>query len=144
MLDNINPKIWGSTYWKMLHFVTFSYPDVPSDDDKINIKNFFMSFKEIIPCEKCRANFKNHLIKYPINDNTISSKYNLMMWLINIHNEVNLMTGKPILTLDDCISFLNSNNSMRSINKNIVILILLVILIIVLIVYSKYRNNQIM
>jgi hypothetical protein len=99
MLDNINPELWGKHFWKMLHYITFAYPSNPTAKDKKNIISFFKTFKKIIPCEKCRRNFKQHLANNPLNDSALENKQNLILWLLNLHNDVNKLLGKPEVTL---------------------------------------------
>lgn len=80
-----------------MHFVTLSYPDSNqniSEQDKTHVKDFFLSVKNVLPCENCRLHFEQNLEKFPLNDNILSSKDNLIKWLVDIHNEVNIRTGK--------------------------------------------------
>lgn len=139
MLDNIDPIIWGDSYWKMLHYITLAYPDVPAQEDKQNVINFFAALRPMLPCQKCRNNFESHLKKYPLNDYTLSSKINLVMWLINIHNEVNALTGKKVMTYDEVINQLGNKQSFY-VNKQIITIILLVLLVIILIYIAKTKN----
>ena len=109
MSININPTYWGPPAWKFLHYITLSYPDNPVDSDKVRVYNFFMNIKDVLPCEKCRFNFNDHLVKYPLDNNVLSSRYNLANWLLNIHNEVNISLGKPIFTYNQLLEMLSSN-----------------------------------
>jgi hypothetical protein len=139
MFDNVNPTVWGDIYWKMMHFVTLTYPNNPSQDDKTNFYNFFMSTKQILPCDKCRSNFNNHLIKYPLNDKVLESKQNAIEWLMMIHNEVNIITGKPMLTITDITNIPNKNTQDKTtIIITICILICLFCVVIYLCVINKY------
>jgi len=101
---SINSDFWGSSGWKLLHYITLSYPDNPTAIDKKNMKNFFASFQTVIPCKTCATNFKKHMTKYPLTDNILSSRRNLVHWLIDIHNEVNKLLGKPILSYAKALS----------------------------------------
>ena len=47
-------SIWGPGMWHFLHSMSFNYPVKPSDDDKINYRNFMLSLKNVLPCGKCR------------------------------------------------------------------------------------------
>ena len=137
MLTNINPKIWGNSYWDTAHLITFSYPVSPSDEDRQTIRDFFMIFKKVLPCEKCRNNFNEHLKTYPLNDSVLESRYNLIVWLINIHNEVNKMLGKKVMSIDKVITkYSNKENISYLKNAQMWTIILLIILIIILIIYT--------
>ena len=77
MLINISPRLWGESFWKMMHFVTLSYPDSNqniSEQDKTHVKDFFLSVKNVLPCENCRLHFEQNLEKFPLNDNILSSR----------------------------------------------------------------------
>lgn len=94
MTKNINPAIWGPICWKMLEHILSAYPDNPTREEADSMYNFITAFGQVLPCEKCRANFESHLEKYPLSDEVLSSNKNINIWLINIHNEVNATTGK--------------------------------------------------
>ena len=57
----MNPKIWGKHAWIFLHSITLAYPNCPTDEEKNNTKNFFISLENILPCYECRRNYKKHL-----------------------------------------------------------------------------------
>jgi len=141
MLDNINPQLWGPTFWKMLHFVILAYPHNPTYEDKANIQNFFYNFQHVIPCEKCRNNFKNHLVNHPLDEHALSSKTQLMLWLINVHNDVNIMLHKKVMPIGEAMDKINklNSNSLSNNNTTIITLILLFILVVIMIVYVRYR-----
>lgn len=140
MLDNINPKLWGPKFWPMLHYVTLAYPNDPSDDDKNDMRNFFITFQNVIPCEKCRKHFKNHLEIFPLDANTLSSKTQLMTWLVNMHNAVNAMLGKKKVDVDDMINkYAHGEMDDNTYDVKIITTILLSVLIVVIIMYIKLR-----
>jgi len=34
MLDNLDPGIWGKYYWDVIHIITLTYPENPTEQDK--------------------------------------------------------------------------------------------------------------
>ncbi len=145
-INNISPIIWGPSGWNFLHYITFTYPNNPTDEEKETYLNFFTFVGKVLPCKNCRINFEKHQIKYPLNDIVLKNKENLVKWLINIHNEVNIMNGKKVLSYNDVINIYfggknNGNtNSFKLSKKGMFILficILIVILCLVLKTYSK-------
>ncbi len=125
----MDPKIWGPSAWLFMHYITLSYPNKPSDDDKHNMKQFFTYTGKVLPCMKCRNNFKNHLNKYPLNDDALSSRENMVNWLIDIHNEVNACTGKPSINHKTAIErFTNINKD----NGQTTFLIMSIIIIVII------------
>ena len=94
----MNPSIWGPHAWIFLHSITLAYPDCPSNEDKKNIKDFFSALQNILPCPKCKLNYKHHITKYPLTNQILCSKKKLILWLIDVHNAVNKATDKKMLS----------------------------------------------
>lgn len=99
----MKPETWGPCAWLFLHSITLNYPNNPTIEDQTNMTNFIMSLKHVIPCHKCKINFANHLKNKPLTKEVLSSKETLTKWLIDIHNEVNKMNGKKVLSYDDAL-----------------------------------------
>lgn len=131
----MNPKIWGPPTWFFLHSVTLGYPVKPTDIDKQNIKEFFESVGKILPCGKCKDNYKKHLSKLPLNETVLSSRDNLVKWLIDVHNEVNIATNKSILNYDQAIeNFIASQNK----NDNTMVMISIITIIVIILIILPY------
>lgn len=92
----MNPAVWGPHFWFVLHLVSFHYPDPPNTFDKESFKAFYHAIKEILPCAKCRKHYKTYLSQYPIEPN-LDRRIDLIRWVIQIHNFVNVKLGKPVL-----------------------------------------------
>ena len=148
----MNQNIWGPSMWFSLHTITFAYPLNPSESEKANYKIFFDNFKNVIPCSVCKKNYIRHLKEHPI-DNYLSCRKKLVYWLIDLHNLVNVETGKKILDYSVVINKYekiykkkidltsdnsncnNKSNNMNLTTNNIIIIISLLILIILLGIY---------
>jgi len=92
----MNQNIWGPPTWFSLHSITFMYPLHPSELDKYNYKNFFVSYQHVLPCSVCRKNYARHLKESPIDD-ALKSRKDLVYWMIDLHNLVNAETGKKFM-----------------------------------------------
>jgi hypothetical protein len=151
----MNQNIWGSHLWFSLHTITFTYPINPTNLDKENFKNFFISLENVIPCSICKKNYKRHLLEYPI-DNYLDSRKKLVYWLIDIHNMVNSEIGKKIMSYEVVIkkyenvyqknlltginisnnsNNFNNNSNNNLLNKNNIKYILLLLLILIFIIF---------
>lgn len=143
-INNISPELWGPSGWKFLHYITFTYPNNPTSEEKLIYKNFFKLAGKVLPCMSCRGNYENHQKKYPLDDSALESKINLVKWLINIHNEVNLLNNKKLYTFDDVIEeyFIKTNKKdLSNNNKNILYFLLVLTLIVIIWLSIKmYRN----
>lgn len=143
-INNIEPSIWGPSGWTFMHYITLSYPDEPTYQDKTNMKNFFNNVKNVLPCEKCRINFDKHLEKYPLSDDILNSRFDLINWLINIHNEVNIMNNKPVFTYEKAIHKLihEKPNDCIIVNSRTAVIIISIFLIIALIFVIKCLSRD--
>lgn len=122
----VSPEEWGPHIWKSIHYITMGYPKNPSNKIKNIYRDFLISFKYVLPCSMCANHYKEHLEKYPLTDDVMSSKENLMKWGIDIHNEVNKMKGKGILSYDNAIKNITNND-----NNNTMLIILFIIILII-------------
>jgi hypothetical protein len=90
---NISIDNWGSATWRSMHAITLTYPDNPTPEIQDNYKLYFFNIQKVLPCGLCRAHFKEVLLKTPPDT---SSRTNLVRWLFNVHNMVNVNTNKPM------------------------------------------------
>jgi len=143
---NIDPNIWGPKLWESIDYIIMGLPDYPTEIQKEKIYNFFMVLQYLLPCEKCRENYKEHIRNHPLTNDILSSKNNLMLWIVTIHNEVNKTLNKPLFTYED---FLDKNTKRLSIstgetNYIYVLVVIMIILIIILIIILVYNRHYIM
>jgi hypothetical protein len=137
MLNNINPQLWGGSFWKVIYFIIVSYSDNPTNDEKQHVKQFFENLKFILPCETCRDHYTINLKNRPLTDEILSSKTKLMKWCIDNNNEVNERLGKPTITEEDILIMTGQIEQEQ--NKFMITLVLMIVLVIILIVWIKYR-----
>jgi hypothetical protein len=104
------PDVWGPHGWKFIHFVTLGYPNNPSKEQKKTYKNFFESLQKVIPCSICANHYKKHLGKFPLSDDILNSKRNLIEWGMNVHNAVNITHGKKIYGYKDGLQEIIKNS----------------------------------
>jgi hypothetical protein len=102
---NIDPKIWGPGAWLMIHSVSFSYPDNPTDDDKKHYKQFYESIQYTLPCAGCRESYAKFIVTEPtILADALDNKTTLTKWLYDVHNRVNEKLGVDYgITYEDVV-----------------------------------------
>ena len=132
----IQPDIWGPHGWKFMHYISLGYPINPSENDKLNYKNFYYSLQYILPCEKCQINYRKNILENPI-DNFLKDRESLTKWVIDIHNKVNLETNKPIYDYDEAI-LLYTNHT----NKNDSLLKIILFIIFIIIIYLFIKDKS--
>jgi hypothetical protein len=105
-----NKIIWGPILWNFLHAI----PEMFKRIEKLpvilkNINNFYL----ILPCEECQMHSKEYFTSNKLtisNENDIiTSKKEIKIYLFNFHNAVNLRLNKPVLESFD--EYINNNNS---------------------------------
>jgi hypothetical protein len=93
-----NAELWGSEGWHFIHFICLNYPDQPTEADKREYKQFFELLPKVMPCPPCGFHFEENMKKHPIR---LYSKKELFEWSIDMHNEVNAMNDKRILSYEE-------------------------------------------
>lgn len=138
----MNPNVWGPHAWIFLHSITFTYPNNPTAENKMNMYNFFSNLGSVLPCDKCKINFSKHLEKHPLNNRVLCSRGNLVKWLIDIHNDVNSYTGKPKMSYYNVEQFYNKLYGRNNLCIGYAITVIICIILIIMIstwIY-KYQN----
>ena len=142
-MNSIDPKIWGPPAWDFLFYTVLAYPDVPTENDKNSMKNFFMSVGPILPCELCRLNFAKHTDTYKLTSDILSSRHRLLIWLITIHNEVRKMKGKMPVTYEYIIEkYLMKQQcyNIFSMDAKTTVNVVIILIIIMLIIFLKVKT----
>lgn len=104
-------KFWN-IYWNSLHYISYLYPENPSENQKMQIFYLIEKMrKDGIICNKCKSHFIKWTDKYKIKDN-YNSRDELITYFINLHNDVNLRNKKPLLNKNQVdLIYLNFNDS---------------------------------
>jgi len=110
---DLNPEIWGPFGWFFFDSICLAYPKNPTQNEKQQYKNFFYAVPYILPCTKCRNHFNQFITKYPLNDNILKSKNNLIRWILSAHNNVNRINNKSEITLQEFYSYYNKKFNMN-------------------------------
>lgn len=87
-------SVWGPAAWFLLHIISFNYPVHPTENDKRNYRNFILSFGKVLPCGKCRENFKLTLKRMPVTNDILASRNCFSRYIYRIHNDVNARLQK--------------------------------------------------
>ena len=130
--------------WFALHSISFTYPLHPTELDKKRYGKFIELLQYVIPCSVCRKNFRRNLKEFPPN---LNSRKAFAYWLIDIHNEVNSLTGKEHISREKAISLYEKKYNMKiklediSLKKTFSVNVKYIVLAIILIL-SYYLINS--
>lgn len=92
----MDPRIWGPKFWTLLHIIMVK-PIAPQSV----YKRFFTYLQYLLPCGKCRKNYRYHLSQLPFPENQSQNA----KWLIKIHNLVNKSLNKPQMQIKEALLF---------------------------------------
>lgn len=82
-----DPKFWGASYWKTLHYGSLVYK--PRHKNKWLV--FLVDiFPVMIPCAVCRGHYEDFIrMNKHLLHKQLTSRKNLIQFLIDLHNFVN-------------------------------------------------------
>jgi len=103
----MHPEVWGKHFWRVIHLTSLGYPNEPTEDEKTSYRSFFMNLGHILPCPKCRRNYKRHLDTLPIQF-FLDNRNQLFKWTVHLHNIVNKETGKLQWSLEFAENYYHS------------------------------------
>ena len=92
--DGMMTSIWGPTLWHSLHTISFNYPVEPTTVQKKDYYNFFLSLENVLPCGKCRTNFKQNIIDVPFSMDIMETRYTFSKYIYDLHEHINKMLHK--------------------------------------------------
>jgi hypothetical protein len=98
------PSVWGPLFWHTIHITAIGYPQNPSYAQKRAAKEFYESLSFLIPCPVCREHYSSYLQKMPISPH-LDTRDDLFKWTVELHNEVNKILDKPIISQSEAIYF---------------------------------------
>jgi mitochondrial FAD-linked sulfhydryl oxidase len=91
-----NAETLGQSTWMFLHTMAAYYPEHPTSQEQKRAAELFHALADLYPCHICAEHLKDELQVSP--PQTESSKA-FSKWLCDLHNQVNVLLGKPIF---DC------------------------------------------
>lgn len=100
----LSPIVWGPIFWHTIHITALGYPTNPTYSQKRAAKEFYESLVHLIPCPVCREHYKAHLEKMPISPH-LDRRADLFRWTVELHNQVNVMLGKPKVSETESLLF---------------------------------------
>lgn len=101
--DGMLTYVWGPPLWHFLHTMSFNYPLHPTAAQKRAHRRYIESLQGVLPCGKCRDNFKKNLQQHPLLERDLAGREAFSRWMYELHEVVNRMLGKPAsqLTYED-------------------------------------------
>jgi hypothetical protein len=111
--NHYNQNIRYHVMWMFFHSFSFAYPDIPSDEYKIETANFITNIipKNLGGCGGCQNDYKTYIEKLNI-FRIVSSKQELSTYFIDLHNYINNKSFEKQNSLNN----LNYSNNLYILN----------------------------
>lgn len=143
----ISSDVWGPSAWTFIHLMAMAEPDNFDKSRLIFYKQLFLLLQELLPCERCRIHLKENMSKLK-DVEKLRSKRELFDWTTAIHNKVNEIKKKPILSSDDAFSYWNAIASEKKSLNNCwpyrftwALLLIVVLSVLCLLLIVAYRRK---
>ena len=78
-----------------IHITSFNYPVDPTEEDKVNYKEWLLSIGKVLPCKFCRDNFDKNMESVKFNMDKMKSRETFSRFCYDLHDSVNRMLDKP-------------------------------------------------
>lgn len=88
-LEVLDTAIWGPSVWRILHAAAERLPATAAA-----LTTAIRALDGALPCPDCRKHYHAWLQAHPVDGD-------LRIWLLDLHNDVNVRTGKEPWTVDD-------------------------------------------
>ena len=112
----LNPDVWGPHYWFVFHTIAMTYPLNPNDTIKKKYYDTIQNIPLFIPDENMGNKFIKLLNKYPVTP-YLDSRMSLMKWFHFIHNKVNKLLNKPIISFKESLEDYHKNYIPREVRE---------------------------
>lgn len=134
---------WGPSGWNFLHAVSYSFPVKPSEEEKHDMYNFLRYFARVIPCKMCRDDFGNYIRTHLKNSDNpaLKSKQQLVYFLVDAHNYVNVKIGKRIYSYAEVDKLYYTNMPPPNFLLPKLVCILIIAVLIILSLRWKTRSH---
>ena len=129
---------WGPAGWTYLHTVTFTYPMQPTIEDRTTFVDFLFAFAAVIPCYRCRTDFKGMVqTHFGTKQEAIESKHLenrnvLSKIIVEFHNIVNEKIGKKRMSYENVVKLYTKRKPPSMIGPILFFTILLILFMIIL------------
>ena len=132
----MNTEIWGPKAWFFIHSLALGYPASPSKTDKDHYRSFFKNLGNVLPCPWCREHYTKNMKDSEL-EHGLESRIDLFNFTVDIHNKVNAMLGKRILTHAEALA--RTTRPYKNYRTIVVMVTLLLILLAMTIVAITLR-----
>jgi hypothetical protein len=100
--DGMLTTVWGPAAWHFLHTMSFNYPVHPTEEQKVEYRQFVLSLKHVLPCGKCRKNLRKNFKVLPLTMDKMENRTTFSKYIYDLHELINkMLCKKSHLTYED-------------------------------------------
>ena len=112
---------WGPLMWDILHAFAERSGKIENpliqQDERRHLLFLIEGVEKTIPCEICKAHYKEYLDQHPVKD-ILTMPYEdlrpfVQKWFWNLHNEINLGNNKPVFAYSGLSHYQSINIKVR-------------------------------
>jgi hypothetical protein len=94
-LPIVDTSIWGPPLWKVLHIAAHA---TITKGRQSQWKLILNTLQTDLPCPDCTAHYISWYRTHPIGISLFPNRNNrqIVVWLLNLHNDINTRTGRPV------------------------------------------------
>lgn len=104
----MDPKLWGSKLWLVLHILPKAYESGIKNEEKLGLKYFLTGLPFGLPCKLCQEHARGFILQENL-DEAIQNASNLFKFFFRMHNHMNRFLGKPELGWQEAKIMYNVN-----------------------------------
>lgn len=101
----LTPDGWGPYFWATIHLAALGAPTILDSTQVSGYRSFYSAIPWVIPCQSCAEHLKENLKKLPLTDEVLKGADTLFAWTVKLHNQVNQMLGKSVVTVEQAKIF---------------------------------------
>lgn len=101
----LTPDGWGPYFWATIHLAALGAPATLDSTQVSGYRSFYTALPWVIPCQSCSEHLKENLKRMPLTDEVLKGSDTLFAWTVELHNQVNQMLGKTIVSMEQAKNF---------------------------------------
>lgn len=82
------PSEWGPKYWYIIDLTVATYGTQPTNSQKQHVFRWFNALVEVLPCDRCRAHYKQLWKRNPLTARHLANSTTLEKWVAWMKGEV--------------------------------------------------------
>lgn len=104
----LHSSFWGPGQWDSIISVAMTFPDGASAGLKTKTKIWLQNMR--MGCLGCETKYGEALLKFPITDDVVMNRQNLLTWVVNLRNYERANRGVPALAFSDVCEYYNAKH----------------------------------